>query len=445
MYSYSNKKTKWYKPETFKGKIILTIFMLLIVRIGCQVPVPFVDVSYLSELFSSNTDIYSMLNAFTGGSFLQLSFFAFGVSPYITASIVLQLLGVAFPRLAEIQKDGETGRKKWDKINYCVGVLLALLQSVSMAIVFGRQGLLTTYTWWSVIIVSIAWTIGVAFITAIGQFISKNGFGNGISLILMINIISEFPGMAMDLYTKFIKGKTVINMIANTSIIIIICLIFIGLVVILYNAEKKIKIQYPTNKQYVKTQDSYIPVKLNTAGVMPIILASTLYSLPIMFFANSSNKTLVNISKFFSSSAWFDVEHIWYTIGFVIYGILVIAFAYFYTSITFNPLEIANNLKKSNGVIPGIRPGKPTSDYIEKNIKYMTFIGAVLLFIIAEIPTFLSLAFNISSLSIGGTSVIIVVGVIVETTSAIKAQCLTLKYNASKQNKSIFGIPAKVK
>ena len=381
----------------------------------------------------------SMLNAFSGGSFSKLSLFAFGVTPYITASIVLQLLGVTFPSLHELQKDGEYGRKKWEKINYCLGIGMSILQGISMTIVFGKQGILSTYTWWSVLLVTLIWAIGTACITGIGLFITKNGFGNGISLILMINIVSELPSTAIDIYNKFLKSQNISNIVFNSIVIIGICLIYVGATVVLSKAEKHINTIYPSNNKFVRTQDLFIPIKLNTANVMPIILTSTIYSLPIMFFSNSSNKVLVTISKFFSSSAWFDLEHIWYTLGFVLYAILVIAFAYFYTNISFNPIEIANNLKKSNGLIPGIRPGKPTVDYLTKQMKYMTFVGAVFLFIIAEVPTFLSLAFGLNNLSFGGTSIIIVVGVIIETMNLIKANRMSKSYTKPKQSLILSG------
>jgi preprotein translocase subunit SecY len=226
----------------------------------------------------------------------------------------------------------------------------------------------------------------------------------------------------------------------NSAVIIMIMFAIIAFVVILEGATKEIPIQYAKSSNYGHKINSTIPIKLNAANVMPIIFASTIYSLPVMFFGNSHNKVLLTISKFFSSSAWFDADHWYYSIGFIVYGLLIVFFAYFYTSIIFNPVEVANNLKKSGAVIPGIRPGKATQDYIAKQIKYITFIGALFLFLIAEIPTLLAAIFHLQSLSFGGTSIIIVVGVITELTKIILSEKVLKEYKTSKN--VLFGIKA---
>lgn len=439
----SYRKNKWYNPSSLKGKILLTIFLLLIIQIGCQIPVPFINHDYLTSTFQNNTDLFSILNTFTGGAFKNLAFFALGVTPYITASIILQLLSIAFPKLGEIQKDGASGKDKWERITLITGIGLAFFQSIFLAISFGRQGLFNKYTWYVVILTSIIWTIGTAIVSLIGQFITKHGIGNGTSIIIAANIIAGLPSTAMAIYEMYLRNKEVVIIILNSFITLAITFGIIAFVVILENAHKDIPIQYAKSSNYGHKINSTIPIKLNAANVMPIIFASTIYSLPIMFFGNSTNKVLLSISKFFSSSAWFDLNHWYYTIGFFVYGLMVIGFAYFYTSIVFNPVEIANNLKKTGAVIPGIRPGKTTQDYIASQIKYITLMGALFLFVIAEIPTLLSKIFNLGSLSFGGTSIIIVVGVITELTKIIFAEKAIKGYKTSKKS-VLFGVPTKL-
>ena len=281
--------------------------------------------------------------------------------------------------------------------------------------------------------VALIWTVGTIIAVLLAKFgITDRGIGNGISLILASNIIAGLPSDFMTVYEMYIKNVDIAHKIVAIVVTAFVLTVFIWLIVHLESAQKKIPVQYASNKNtktHVTGLNTFIPVKLNMAGVMPIIFASTIYSIPQLlsnFFKEST--MLQQITHFTSSQYWFDMDHIWRTTGFIVYGLLVIAFAYFYTNITFNPTEIASNLKKANGIIPGIRPGKPTADYIEAQTKYLTLIGAICIWLITEIPMFISHFTNIYSFSFGGTSLVIVVSVVVETAKAIATERQTRVY-----------------
>ena len=424
-----NHRNTWYKPTKLRPKIILTLLVLFMVRLCSNIPIPLINQDYLSTLFSNN-EAFSFIDTMSGGSFTNMTLMALGVTPYITASIILQLLTIAIPKLEDIQNDGEHGRKKWEKINIIVGLVLGFIQALGMAYGFGKQGLLNTYNAVNVLDLTVIWTLGCALIIAAGTYISKCGIGNGISLILAINIISGFPSDILAFYEMYLKDESIANISIRVLLFLVIVICLIAFTILLNNAEKEIEVIYPNgkNNKMTRSSKSNIPIKLNTAGVMPVIFTSTLYSLPIMFLSNSTNSVAQELVKFCSSQYWFDLDHWWRTLGLVVYFLLMIFFAYFYTSISFNPMMIANQLKKSGACIPGIRPGKPTEEYLTKQIKYVVFLGATFLFILTEIPTMISIFTNMTSLSFGGTSIIIVVGVIQETTLTIKAENLSKSY-----------------
>ncbi len=442
MTGYSNKK--WYKPTKFSTKIIYTIILLFLIRMCSNIPVPLINKEYLKYLFEGKDSAYALINAFSGGSFTRMTFMAIGVTPYITASIILSLLTITFPKLKDIQQDGESGKKKWQRIQIFVGIALGLLQSVGIAITFGRQGLIDPYKAWSVAVVSLIWTIGATITILIGEYITKFCIGNGVSLLLASNIISELPSDILNFFNVYIKDNDIAHIIIS---IITFSIIVIGLIVatiILNNAQKEINVIYAgksnenkyNNLKSTKNQ-SMIPIKLNIAGVMPVIFTSTLYSLPLMFLSNSSNRVAQEIVAICSSSSWFDLEHWWRISGFILYFVLVIGFAYFYGMIQFNTVEIAHNLKSSGAMIPGIRPGKPTVDYLNEQSKWLTLYGAIFLFVLTQIPTLICCFSNIKSLSFGGTSILIIVGVILETTITIKSELMLKSY---KKHSSILGL-----
>ncbi len=424
--------------EDIRKKLGFTFLMILIVRIGCQIPTPGINSEYLTYWWSTQTSsAFNFFNAITGSSFTTMSIFALSISPYITSSIIMQLLTIAIPKLEELQKDGEEGRKVINKITRYVTVALALIQSVSMAIGFGSS-YLNNYTWYNVCLVAIVMTAGSTILMWIGERITERGIGNGISIILLVNIISGLPSDLMTMYETFVEGRNIAVGILIALLIVAIILAMVVFVVYLQDGERRIPVQYAKKIQGRRTvggQSSHIPMKVNTAGVIPVIFASSLLSTPgiIASFAgvNYSSPTTIggHIIKALSQSYWCNPEEPIYTIGLILYLALLVFFAYFYTSITFNPLEIANNMKKQGGFIPGIRPGKPTSDYLNKVLNYVVFIGAMYLMVIALIPIVLTgLAGVGSSLCFFGTSLIIIVGVIIETLKQIESMMVVRNY-----------------
>lgn len=424
-----------FKLKEIRSRIIYTLLMLVVVRIGTQLPVPGVNGSYFSEWFSGNSgSAFGFFDAITGGSFEKMSVFALNITPYITSSIIIQLLTIAIPKLEELQKDGEEGRKKMTAITRYLTVALALMESLAMAIGFGRSGLLIKFNALNVITAVVTLTAGSIVIMWIGERITENGVGNGISIVLTINIISRIPQDLTLLFEQFVKGKEIAFQVLNLAIIIAIIIIVTVLTVALQGAERRIPVQYSRKVQgrkQVGGQTSHIPLKVNTAGVIPIIFAQSLFMFPLIIMQllgkSGGNGIGGTILKMLNQSNWCDFNEPIYSIGLIVYIALVIAFAYFYTSITFNPLEIADNMKKQGGFIPGIRPGKPTSEYLTKILNYIIFIGAVGLVIVAVIPIFFEGAFN-ASISFGGTSLIIIVGVIIETLKQIESRMLVRNY-----------------
>ena len=424
-----------FKLKEIRSRIIYTLLMLVVVRIGTQLPIPGVNGNYFSEWFSGNSgSAFGFFDAITGGSFERMSVFALNITPYITSSIIIQLLTIAIPKLEELQKDGEEGRKKMTAITRYLTVALALMESLAMAIGFGKSGLLLEYNALNIITAVVTLTAGSTVIMWIGERITENGVGNGISIVLTINIISRIPQDLTLLFEQFVKGKEIAFQVLNLAIIIAIIIAVTVLTVTLQGAERRIPVQYSRKVQGRKQiggQSSYIPLKVNTAGVIPIIFAQSLFMFPLIIMQllgkSGGNGIGGTILKMLNQSNWCDFNEPIYSIGLIVYIVLVIAFAYFYTSITFNPLEIADNMKKQGGFIPGIRPGKPTSEYLTKILNYIIFIGAVGLVIVAIIPIFFEGAFN-ASISFGGTSLIIIVGVIIETLKQIESRMLFRNY-----------------
>ena len=426
-----------FKIKDIRKKLLYTFAMLVVIRIGSQLPIPGVETAFFKDFFAQqNNDAFGFFNAMTGSSFTNMSVFALSITPYITSSIIMQLLTIAIPKLEEMQRDGEDGRKKIAEYTRYVTVALALIESIAMAIGFGGQGLLSEFNAISVIIAVVTMTAGSALLMWIGERITENGVGNGISIVLLFNIISSLPSDASTLYTRFMSGKSVAVSAVAAIIIVAIVIAIVVFVVVLQDGERRIPVQYSKKMQgrkMVGGQSSNIPLKVNTAGVIPVIFASSIMSFPVViaqFFGSRINYDSIggHMLLMLNSSNWFKPERPVYSIGMVIYIALIIVFAYFYTSITFNPLEVANNMKKSGGFIPGIRPGKPTSDYLNSILNYVVFIGACGLTIVCIIPIMVSGLFNVSRLSFGGTSLIIIVSVVLETIKAIESQMLVRYY-----------------
>ena len=431
-----------WKVKEIRTKLIFTFLMLVVIRFGSELPIPGVKTDFFANFFANqSTDAFGFFNAMTGGSFSSMSIFALSITPYITSSIIMQLLTIAIPKLEEMQRDGEDGRKKIAEYTRYLTVALALIESIGMSVGFGGQGLLINYDVWSVIIAVATMTAGSAFLMWIGERITEKGVGNGISIVLLINIISRVPDDLVTLYTQFMSGKKLAKAGLAGIIILAILLVVIVFVIILQDGERRIAVQYSKKVQGRKTyggQSSHIPLKVNTAGVIPVIFSSSLMQTPIVIaqFLGKGNGTGIGskILAGLNSNNWCDPENPIYSIGLVVYILLTIFFAYFYTSITFNPMEIANNMKKSGGFIPGIRPGKPTVDYLTKILNYIIFIGACGLIIVQVIPYFFNGVFG-ANVSFGGTSLIIIVGVVLETIKKIESQMLVRDYTGFLNNK----------
>ena len=423
-----------FSLKEIRQKLLYTLMMMVVIRIGSQLPAPGIDRTYFSNWFAAQTgDAFSFVDAFTGGSFLNMSILALNITPYITSSIIIQLLTIAIPKLEEMQREGEEGRKLLVSITRYVTVALALMEAAAMAIGFGRQGLLQEYNAINIIMVICTLTAGSAFLMWVGEQITEKGVGNGISIVLAINIISRMPQDIASLFSQFVFGKTIAIGAVAAVIIIAIIVLMVVMVIILNDAERRIPVQYAQKiqgRRLVGGASSVIPLKVNTAGVMPIIFASSLMEFPVIISTLAGYKGTgiwSEVLRYLSSSYWCNPSQPKYTIGLLVYIVLLVFFAYFYTSITFNPLEIADNLKKRGGFIPGIRPGKPTSEYLTRILNYIIFIGAIGLTIVGILPFIFRGVFN-ASVSFGGTSLIIVVSVVLETIKQIESMMMVRNY-----------------
>ena len=424
-----------FKIKDVRRRLFYVLLMLVVVRIGSQLPIPGVDSNYFKNWFASqSSDAFNFFDAFTGGSFTEMSIFALSLTPYITSSIIIQLLTIAFKTLEDMQRDGEEGRKKLTAITRYVTIGLALFQSIAMTIGFGNKGLIPDINFLKGVVVVCCLTAGSAMLMWIGEQITEKGVGNGISIILMINIVSRIPSDLVTLFEQFVKGKTIAKGALAALIIAAVILVVVVLVLILNGGVRKIPVQYSkkmVGRKVMGGQSSSIPLKVNTAGVIPIIFASSLMSFPVIIMTlvgkTGGDGIGGHILKALTSNNWFNPSEPVYSIGLVVYILLVIFFAYFYTSITFNPMEVADNMKKQGGFIPGIRPGKPTQEYLEQILSYLIFIGATGLVIVAVIPFFFNGVFG-ANVSFGGTSLIIVVGVVLETLKQIESRMLVRNY-----------------
>ncbi len=431
-------RNAWKIPELRK-KILFTIFALLIFRLGSVVPVPFINSDLLGTTLNNMGGIFSLLGTMNGTAFSMAAVFALGVQPYINSSIIIQLLTVAIPALERLQRDGgEEGRKKIAAITRYVTVAIAILQGLGYYTLIANTGNGSLIDaaglpgWWVAIVIILCFTAGSAFVMWLGEQITEFGIGNGISIILFAGILSRVPGMVETIYTGIrnnLNGVTDQFSLPwwGAILIVIGMLAIIVLIVFIQNSERRIPVQYAkrvVGRKMYGGQSSHIPLKVNMSGVMPIIFAQAIASLPAtvgMFFGKSTE----------SEGGWgvflriFDTTSILYI---VIYFLLIVGFSYFYSTMQFNPVEVANNLKKNGGFIPGFRPGKPTADFIHKVLGKITMFGALYLAIIAIAPIITGAIIGVNSLAIGGTSVIIVVGVALETTKAMEAQMMMRHY-----------------
>ena len=431
-------KNAWKIPDLRK-KILFTIFALLIFRLGTAVPVPFVDKNQLSNyLTSMSGTIFGMINAMSGGAFASATVFALGVQPYINSSIIIQLLTVAIPALECLQKEGgEEGRKKIAAITRYTTVGIALLQGFGYYTLIRTNNLLDLGGMngiWAGIVIVLSFTAGSAFVMWLGEQITEFGIGNGISIILFAGIVSRVPSMVGTMWVgvqaSFLESPAEGTFILpwwGAVLILIGMLAIVVLIVFISNAERRLPVQYAkrmVGRKMYGGQSSHIPMKVNMSGVMPIIFAQSIASLPatIGMFVGWTTA-----SEGFGGALMriFDTTGVLYS---VIYFLLILGFSYFYSTMQFNPIEVANNLKKNGGFIPGFRPGKPTADFISKVLSKITLFGAIYLSIIAIAPIVTQNIIGVRNLAIGGTSIIIVVSVALETMKALEAQMLMRHY-----------------
>ena len=426
-----------FKIADVRKRLLYTIAMLGIVRLCSQLPVPGVNRNYFAEWFAQQSgDAFSFFDAFTGGSFTSMSIFALGITPYIMASIIVQMLTLSIPKLEEMSRE-EDGHKKLNEATRYATVGLALIESIGMAVGFGQKGLLDVAdrTFINYVTIAAALTAGATFVMWLGEQITEKGFGNGSSIILVFNIASRIPNDMSGLYHQFVEtASNVGKAILSALIILAVILITIILTVMLNDGVRKIPVHYNgrSNNSRIAAMGNtnHIPLRINTSGVMPVIFASSLMQFPVIiysFLGKEATGAWLHIMRALQSQYWFNKDQPLYTLGLVLYVVLVIFFAYFYTAITFNPMIISDNLKKRGGFIPGVRPGKPTSEYLNNILQYVIFIGAVGLFIVVTIPIVFNGIFG-ASVTFAGTSLIIIVSVVLDAIRQVETMMVERNY-----------------
>ncbi|MBQ1422315.1 MAG: preprotein translocase subunit SecY [Firmicutes bacterium] len=412
----------WKIPE-LRTKILYTLMMLLIFRIGSNIPVPNMNRAALAELFTGETGLFDLFDLFSGGSFSNFTIFALSITPYITASIIVQLLTMAFPYFENLAKQGVEGRKKMAQITRYMTVVLAVVQAIGLTVGLFRRAIIDTSIF-SIIVVILVLTAGTAFLMWLGEKINDNGIGNGISLLIFAGIVDRIPSAIRSLATQYTSGS--MSLITIILLVVAAVLVIAG-VVLIQEGTRKVPVQYAkrvVGRKMYGGQSTHIPIKVNQSGVIPIIFALSLLQFPltITYFTAADSGFTTFINKYLSPNG---NPGVW--IYAILNVVLIIFFTYFYNQITFNPLEVADNLKANGGFIPGIRPGKATSDYLQKVTSRITVVGAIFLAAIATLPTILSTLTGLR-LHFGGTSLLIAVGVALETVRALENQMLMRNY-----------------
>jgi preprotein translocase subunit SecY len=414
-----------WKVAEIRSKMIFTLLMLVVFRIGSNIPVPNIDRSVLSEMFTGETGLFDLFDLFSGGSFSNFTIFALSITPYITASIIVQLLTIAFPYFERLAKEGMEGRKKMAQITRYMTVVLALVQAIGLTVGLFRQAVIDTGVF-SIIVVVLVLTAGTAFLMWLGEQINERGIGNGISLLIFGGIVARIPSGVRTVVTSYQDGA--LTLVTIILLIIAAVLVTAG-VVLIQEGQRRIPVQYAkrvVGRKMYGGQSTHIPIKVNQSGVIPIIFALSILQFPltITYFMSSDNAFSVWVTKWLSPSG---------NPGVWVYGvlnvILIIFFTYFYTGITFNPQEVANNMKANGGFIPGIRPGKATEDYLNKVMSRVTIVGAIFLALIATLPTILGVMIpTLKGIHFGGTSLLIAVGVALDTVRQLENQMLMRNY-----------------
>ena len=413
-----------WKIVDLRKKLIYTFIMLIIFRLGSTIPVPLINPDMLEQMFTGDNTMFGFIDIVSGGAFKNATIFAMSITPYINSSIIMQLLCVAIPALERLQKEGEEGRKKIGQFMRYGTVVLAIIQAVGLYFLLKSSNAITNPGWQSAIVIITTFTAGTAFLMWLGEQITEKGVGNGISLIIFAGIVSRIPDMAKTLYASVESGALNWLMVA---VILVFALLIIAFVVMMNEAERRLPVQYAkrvVGRKMYGGQSTHIPITVAGAGVIPIIFAMSIMAFPgtiASFFGKTAQS-----GGFWGAFLWVFSGQSW--IYAVLYFLLIIFFTYFYTAIQFNPIEMSNNMKKNGGFIPGIRPGRPTSDYIARVLSRVTLAGAFFLAFIAVIPIFMNLGLHISNFSIGGTSLLIVVGVALETVQNMESQMLMRHY-----------------
>jgi preprotein translocase subunit SecY len=417
-------RNAWKIPD-LKRKLIFTVCLLLVYRVGSHIPVPGLNPSEFQKLVEQGGQLFGFFNIVSGGAFKLATIFAMSITPYINSSIIMQLLTVAIPKLEQLAKEGEEGRKIIAQYTRYGTVLLAFIQAVGLY--FGIKGAVINQGALSFITITLTFTAGTAFLMWLGEQITEHGIGNGISLMIFAGIVSNGPSALAALVNIVKAGMTEGNVLVAIIKIVAILIMFLAMiagVVWVSQAERRIPVQYAkrvVGRKVYGGQSTHIPIKVNMAGVIPIIFAMSIMMFPsqiISFFFANSNNWFVNFFKNSSGSIWYAV----------IYSILIMFFTFFYTMIVFNPIELANNMKKNGGFIPGIRPGKPTSDYISRVLNRVTWFGAIFLAVVTVLPIVLQNLSGLSNVWFGSTSVLILVGVALDTIKQMESQMLMRHY-----------------
>ncbi len=424
---FTTFRNAWKVPE-LRNKILYTLLIIFIFRLGCHIPVPFLDASVMATDISGSGSFLSYMDILSGGALSKGTIFALSIQPYINASIIVQLLTYALPPLENLQKEGEEGRKKLDKITMYVSLAIALVMSYAYFITQRNNGAVRFTDGasgvFAAIVIVAAFTAGAGVVVWLGNCINDKGIGNGISMILFAGIVSRGPASVLRMFDLAKDDKKYYLIV---PIVLIVFALMIAFIVFMNESERRIPIQYAKRvvgrKQY-GGQSTHIPIKIAMSGVMPIIFAMAIMSLPatLEMFIPVKTDPVTFWQKFYAGFVhFFSYRSGWYAI---IYFVLIIAFNYFYVAMQYNPIEIANNLRQSNGGIPGIRPGKPTSDYIQKVLSKITLVGAFFLGVIAIFPILSNMAMPDLNIAMGGTSILIVVSVVLETSRTLESQMM---------------------
>lgn len=403
-----------------RNRLLFTALMLVVLRVGAHIPVPGVNLSVVQGLFNQG-GLLGLVDLFSGGAFKSFAIFAMSVTPYINSSIIMQLLTIVIPRLEEMQKEGEEGRKKIQQYTRYGTVVLGLVQAFGLGLTLKNSGAFINNTWTTLFVIMISLTAGTAFLMWLGEMITEKGIGNGISLIIFANIVARIPDTLISMVALVRAGG--IN-VFQVALVAGLTILVIALVILIVEGVRKIPVEYAkrvVGKRVYGGQRTHLPLKINQAGVIPVIFAQSLLLFPqtIANFLSPTNGFAVFVNRFLGAGS------VWY---WVLYALLIIFFTYFYTAVTFNPTEIADNMKKNGGFIPGFRPGKPTAEYLARISERLTLVGAIFLAALSVLPILVVNATGVQGAALGGTALLIMVGVAIETMKQIEAQMVMRHY-----------------